>query len=314
MGDYVANEFYNAHLRGVRKFARNNAKDHKDTINRMYRRILTELCVNRFNWQGLPEEINTRFLELTMFSQGAVVFWHEDELYNKYFVMKAAGLGSLDVYDDPTSFTVTATSYGSRTLSADECVPIYGNYLRVPDLDIVLYYASRFADLDQTIDINSKNARRPRVITVPASQRLTASNINKMIEDGSQTLPIDDVFDINAFQSLDLGGDPRAIEYLHVLKVRLWNECCTLLGIDNANQDKKERLVASEVNANDGQIQASRFVNLNERKNAAEKINAMFNLNVSVDYHGGSAVMRDLGEEPSGGESGASDSEGESEE
>ena len=83
-------------------------------------------------------------------------------------------------------------------------------------------------------------------------------------------------------ESVDLGIDMRDLEQLHVLKVRLWNEVMSLLGIDGANQDKKERLVAAEVGANDEQIVLSKRRHLITREIAAEQINRKFKLDVSV--------------------------------
>jgi hypothetical protein len=57
-----------------------------------------------------------------------------------------------------------------------------------------------------------------------------------------------------------------------------------LLGINNANQDKKERLVAAEVGANDEQVQATRNIALNARQQAAERINKLYGLSVEVDF------------------------------
>jgi hypothetical protein len=83
---------------------------------------------------------------------------------------------------------------------------------------------------------------------------------------------------------MDLGIDANVIEKLHILKVRQWNECMGYLGINNANQDKKERLVADEVDANNEQVAASRNVALNARQEACGLINKLYGLNVSVDF------------------------------
>ena len=58
----------------------------------------------------------------------------------------------------------------------------------------------------------------------------------------------------------------------------------TFLGIDNINQDKKERMVASETLGNLGNVEAQRNVMLNSRRQAVDKINAMFGTNIEVDY------------------------------
>ena len=56
------------------------------------------------------------------------------------------------------------------------------------------------------------------------------------------------------------------------------------MGIDNINQDKKERMVASETLGNLGNVEAQRNVMLNSRRQAVDKINAMFGTNIEVDY------------------------------
>jgi hypothetical protein len=59
----------------------------------------------------------------------------------------------------------------------------------------------------------------------------------------------------------------------------------TLLGINNANQDKKERLVAAEVSGNDDMVSAIRATNLNARRMACDAINEMWPAyQVEVDY------------------------------
>jgi len=78
---------------------------------------------------------------------------------------------------------------------------------------------------------------------------------------------------------------PDSLPKLLIARSKMWNDCMTLLGINNSNQDKAERLVAAEVGANDEQIAASRAVSLGARTQAAEQINRMFpDLNVSVRF------------------------------
>ena len=64
------------------------------------------------------------------------------------------------------------------------------------------------------------------------------------------------------------------------------NEALTFLGINNANTDKKERLITDEVKANDEQLYVARQVMLNARKQACEEINKMFGLNIDVEFRG----------------------------
>ena len=58
----------------------------------------------------------------------------------------------------------------------------------------------------------------------------------------------------------------------------------TYLGISNINIQKKERLITDEVTRNQGGTIASRYSRLESRRQAVNKINAMFGTNIEVNY------------------------------
>jgi len=300
--DYVASEIYAKHLFGDgRKYLNNSAGTQTGRLERMYRRILSERAMNRFKWYGLPRSVDPRFLEYALFYDALAVFFY-DEDYNKFMALRGGSAGPINVMDNPTHFYVSGSSYTGKRLTAfpssimddegfpqrkdAECVPIWANYLRVPDLDIVMIYARELAEIDTTISINTKNARRPKIIMVGENQRMSANAATKQIDNGEPVISINTNGGMDLLPTaLDLGINPDSLEKLHILRTRKWNECMTLLGIDNANQDKKERLVASEVDANDGQIQSSAGVALNARQHAAEEINRRWPmLKLSVEF------------------------------
>lgn len=280
--DYVGNAFYAPFLGGSRDFYNNPAKNRQFLMESMYQRILTELAVNRFKWEGLPDSVNPRWLELNLFYTALCVFYYDNE-YHNYLALRATGAGRINMVGNPVSFTMLGPLFKSKTLPASKVVPIWANYLRIPDLDIVTIYAHKLAELDRTIEINSKNARVNRAIVTNENQRLTLANITRMLDEGQKDVTITDRSFIDNIAPIDMGIDPMSYEKMHILRTRLWNECMGLLGINNANQDKKERLVASEVGANDDQIGAMQDVNLNARQMAAEQISKKYGLKVSVD-------------------------------
>lgn len=282
--DFVKDDVYAKHLYGdMKRYAGNPAVNREVAIERMYTRILTELACNRFKWTGLPASVNVRYLELTLFYRALSVFYEDPEF--GFVSLQGTSSGAPNVMMEPTSYRVTgAGAFPGRTLLQDECVPIWSNYLRVPDLDVVMIYANRLAKLDRTIEINSENARRSKVIVADENSRLSAVNINSEIDKGSAVIQVSQSLN-GQFESVDLGVNPDSIEKLDILHTRQWGKCLGLLGIDFSNQDKKERLVADEVNANNAQVGAMRAVNLNERKLAAFKISKKYGLNVEVDFN-----------------------------
>lgn len=274
--DYVGPNIYGRHLSRSSKFLNDRVQNRVDVLRRMYIRVLTELSMNRFTWLNVPESIDRRYLEMELTKSGLVVWYYDDE-YNRYLALRASGSGNVNMYDNPQHFTVYGNALINRRLSIKECVPVWSNFTRTQDLDIIYIYADRLAELDRTIEINSKSARRAKVLVADQNTQLSADNINRAMDTGQSVIKLrGSMGDIAGMvQALDLGVEPNSLEKLHILRTRTWNECMGMLGIDNANQDKKERLVADEVDANSDQVQLSRAVNLKSRKYAAEQINAM---------------------------------------
>lgn len=278
----AANQMYSEHGKSQYTIARNPAMERLDLIEQVLFLNLAEMSMNRFEWVNLPDSISQRFLEKTMFFNGLAVFYKEQK-YDKYLALRASSQGRWNYQDDPTSYTVTGNGMINRILSVDECEPIWPNYLRFPDVMTVRLYASKLAQLDLTIEINSENARRNKVVVAPEHMRHSASQIDHQIQQGQPTLYVNQHIGDMVY-ALDLGVDPKTITELSILRQRLFSEAMTNLGIDNSNQDKRERLVASEVEANSQQVNAMKLVALNERKDACTRINTRYGLNMSVDF------------------------------
>lgn len=286
-------------------FKKNPTNRQEQNIENMYIRLLTDLAASRFKWSNMPDEIDLRFLELTLFYQAMSVFYH-DGRYDKYMALRANINGYLDYQNNPTGFNVIGNNFNSISVSAVRDtkfyqetedgknkipqtigmgIPIWANKQRIPDIDIVLIYARKLANLDRTVEINSNNARMPKVVVTNEAMNLTMANISRQIEEGQNNIKVRGNVDLNDIKALDMGVDPLTILNIDIVRDRQWNKCMTLLGIQSSNQDKKERLVSDEVTANGDQTSMMRFVNLNERRVAAEKINKKYGLKIEVEYY-----------------------------
>jgi hypothetical protein len=89
---------------------------------------------------------------------------------------------------------------------------------------------------------------------------------------------------------------PVVFDKLAIEKNKLWNECMTFLGINNANMDKRERLVDDEVQANNEQIGYSAEVMLKSRQRAAEAMSKLCGCNITVEMRRAQKPL--LGAEP----------------
>lgn len=61
---------------------------------------LTDLAISRFKWENLPDSVDERFLELTLFSMGYAV-WMRDPVLGVDLALTASLEGEFDVYNNP---------------------------------------------------------------------------------------------------------------------------------------------------------------------------------------------------------------------
>lgn len=282
--DFVQREYYDKHLRGTA--AVSGHEDRALMLFNYHVKRIQKMCMARRKWLGMPKTIDIRFLELELYRSGLVIFYYDYEL-KRFLAAKGAQQNRLDMFENPTAFRVFGNSLVKpKTLPAEMVVPIWANDLRTPDHDLVMLWAARIAEFEVTFDVNSKNARRPRVLVYDEETQMSAQNINNLIDQGVPTIEVAvDPTSTGMINSFDLGIDPRMLQELHITRMRLENQMMGELGINNANQDKKERLVSDEVDANNDQVYVSRAVNLNALKFACLKINDKWEgLNVQVEY------------------------------
>lgn len=257
--------------------------DVRNWENRMdFLRRLQELAINMFDWKGLPHTVDPRFLELTLFSTGMSLFFF-DAFAERYLGTMCQIGGPLDVYQVPMYRMAVASNGYRYRCSAEDSVIIFNNYLREPDFPTLEIFAGRLEELQKSIDVNVKAQKFPIFVQTTEARRLTMNNIMKQYMDGQPLIIGDKSIDLSDFKVLNTAA-PYVADKLQDLKARTWNEALAFLGIETANTEKNERLISNEVSANLGYTHAQRFVRLNMRREACDKINRMFGLNVSVDY------------------------------
>lgn len=251
------------------------------TYIQYYNRLI-ELSIAMFDWTGLPDTIDPRFLELTLFKYGQAVFF-EDEVMG-YLALTNAVQGGFDVYGYPVaSRAYSPYNNYQKTLTLDDSVIIYNNYLRKPSSLDVEVFAKRLYNLDRVIDVNANAQKTPVLIKCAETQRLTMKNLYKEFDGNSPVIFGDNGLNDANFTVLSTEA-PYVADRIYQLKTQIWNEALTYLGISNINVQKKERLITDEVSRNMGGVIASRYSRLNARQNACEKINKMFGLNVWCEY------------------------------
>lgn len=248
---------------------------------RQYYNRLVELAISMFEWKGLPDSVDPRFLELTLFTDGQAVFFRDDEL--GYLALQNAMNGGFNVYRIPVNRRAYAVNGYNKQLTDKDSVIIFNNYLHTnSQLDSVMF-AKRLYNLDRAIDVNANAQKTPVLIKCDETQRLSMLNLYKQFEGNEPFIFGDKALNTNGVQVLNTGA-PYVADRLYELKTQIWNEALTYLGISNVNITKRERLITDEVTRNQGGTIASRYSRLNARREACKQINKLFGLEVWCDY------------------------------
>ena len=246
-----------------------------------YRDNLMQLGMTMFAWNNLPKTCSERYIEKTEYFRGATVFFEDPAL--GYLCLPVIFNGPFDVMDEPNSRQAYSRSGYRRNLTQDNSVIIWNNYLRKPSCLTVNHYAKRLSDLENAIDVNCKAQKTPVLVRCNENQRMTLINLYKQFDGNYPFIFGEKDLDIKGISSVNTGA-PFVADKMFQIKMQIWNEALTELGISNISYQKKERLVSDEVIRNMGGTIASRYSRLEMRRQACEKINDMFGLNLEVNF------------------------------
>lgn len=247
----------------------------------LYYQWLTELAVSMFEWKNLPDSIDERYLELSLYSSGKVLFFDDDVL--GHLALRCSTGGEFDVYGIPKTRTAIGYNGYQAHRTDKDSVIIYNNYMRLPSMQEMEEYAHRISNITRAIDVNANAQKTPILITCDEAQKLTLENVYKKYQGDEPVIYGYKGLDKDSVGVLTTGA-PYVCDKLYQLKTELWNEALTKLGISNINNTKKERLITDEVTRNMGSVISSRYSRLEMRRKACKEINKMFGLNVECNF------------------------------
>lgn len=264
----------------------------KLTYNFYYDRLL-EMSLARYEWLNLPDSVDARFLELTLFKNGRALFFEDDVL--GMLALPVIINGPFNVYKIPIrrrAFTPgvssvnetdksTAATYQAERTNKDSVI-CYNNMLHSPSLNMCRMFARRLADIDRTIDVNISAQKTPVLIESDSNTLLSLKNAYKQYEGN---FPV--IFGKKGIADnvkVLMTGAPLVAPALQQLKQTIWNDAMEALGIANHGADKKERVNILEIQANQGGTIASRYSGLIAREQACDAVNRMFGTSISVRY------------------------------
>lgn len=246
---------------------------------------LKMLSVSLFTWKGLDDIAGTgasRFLELSLYEDGKGVFVKDDEL--GYMALKVSPSDKLNVYMLPVKVMCWSIGY-NKQYAFDDVVYIMNNELEKPTREFMELFAYRLYETERTIDINLQAQKTPILIEGDTKTILTLKNVYMQYSGNTPFIFGNKQFDISNKLNVLKTDAPYIIDKLDVHKHQIFNDALTVLGIDNANTDKKERLITNEVESNEELIKYYLNCYYKTRKKACDDINKKFGLNISIELN-----------------------------
>lgn len=259
---------------------KNFAKTLNNTTFTQYYYDLKLLALSLFKWENLPNNINEKWIEKYLFERGECMFFYDETL--GYMITKCTRNG-INPYGEPIDLYPKATNYSNPKSYevGKECVLIRNNDLSMETELKVRLFAYRLAEITRTQDVNINAQRTPVLVVCSDKQRLTLKNVYSQYEGNEPVIYGDKSVDFNEINVLKTDA-PIVFDKLQLQKHQVMNEFLTFIGINNANQDKKERLVDDEVQANNESVECFFNTMLKAREQAVKEINHIFGLNIKV--------------------------------
>lgn len=240
------------------------------------------IAMNIFEWQGLDDVFGygaSRMLEMSLFNYGRCAFYKDNE--KGYLVLNANPSDTLNVYRLPTRLQLWSIGY-TKQVPFDDCVYVQNNYLEYPTARTITLFANRLYETDRTMDVNRFGLKTPVLLEGDEKSMLTLKNVYMQY---SGNMPV--IFGRKNFNmtdkinSINTKVEPL-LDTLEEHKHDLLNDCLTVLGINSANTDKKERMITDEVKSNDDFIRYCLDVFLKPRLDACQRLNDKYGLNIEL--------------------------------
>lgn len=282
-------------IQGINFDIEKYSKDKETIANTIGISILNRMQ-SAFKWNGLPDTIPQKWLELQLMSQGfSFITKVGDDLYA--FV---GGLGGEpDPYYQPTIIVIAnpALKFNKTCKIGVDGVLINNDTMRAGLIPLIGKYAGLLTENTITMRIADIMARTTNIISAGDDNTITSvKTYLKQLEAGTlgviQQNPFLNEDDLQVQPAASSTGTriTDLIEVEQYLKASMYNE----LGLQ-ANYDmKRESINSNEAQLNDDVLQPLIDNMLTERQNACEELNKLFGTNISVELN---SAWRDNEEE-----------------
>lgn len=264
----------------LREFYRESPKDVDGVFNSssiFYNRELLRLIFSAYEFTGVPEDWDYDYMITHLFTDG--IFTITDTEVG--VIPLRCGVTGVNYWDHPTEVQIGVPVLGSmrRTIGKD-CALIKLQYDYQGVMPLIQRYSTNLAMCDSAIAVNLMNTKA--AIIGQAEDAKQAQTLKKMYDDISAGKPfvvtkngmvkMGETVIFNPVKQAFIADD------VQVVKSKIMNEFLTRIGIDNANTEKRERMITDEVNANNEEADFAKNHWIKTVNEGLKEANRMFGL------------------------------------
>ena len=239
------------------------------------------LSLNMFRWEGLPQTIESRHIENSLFNYGLCLIVNDDDLG---FISVPCNYGAyMNVNNVPTEVITCGFNY-IKTFDyirkdKNKCQLILNNDLAIGNEQYIFDYAQRMFEVENCIRVNINQQKFPWFVNTTPNSKKTMEEMFKKVMNGDPYI-MGSKDQIGSVEVLTL-NTPYIADKLNAYKYELEREVLSFHGLNN-NFEKKERLLVDEVNSNNDFIDRNVELMYRQRQLACESLNKKFGWNVRV--------------------------------
>ena len=251
-----------------------------------YRNWALKKIFGAFDFSGIPDTWDYDYFLTRLFIDGHIAVT-DTEIG---VIPLRCGITGVNVFEHPTTAIFANPVLGNfqRDLFGDDpktsCALIKLQYDYTGVMPLVYKYAALLSECDISINVNLRNSKVAFIGFVESKQQAaTMEKLFTEIESGkpavyakkADALTREDIY-YNHVKETYIAND------VQLLKESIINDFLTEVGLNNANTDKRERLIVDEVNANDEEIRANVQHWLDTMNEGIRRANTLFGLNLGV--------------------------------
>lgn len=264
--------------------------------------MLTNKVCNLFVWNGLPETVDVRALNLALVLNGKVCW---TEFGGKLYALTGNVGGEPNAYYEPTIFVIANPVLGSKQVKvrqkdgSDRIEGLDGILMANSDVDwesdrpvgglygLIYQTAGLLADNISSLNVSQINGRVSQIFTADnEAMARTAEVVLKDIYEGKPyKIVAQDLIDkLGALPAASAGQTNtllNLIEAHQYILANFFNE----IGIAAQWNGKRERVNTAETELMTGSYDINIWNMLENRKTAVEQINELFGTSISVELN-----------------------------